>query len=99
MFCFCFLSMVLEEAHLLGDILATLEIVVAIWENLRLNNWHQAILLKKNTNKKKINITCVCSDALNLKNLYITYKASLCSGHIPVGRCWRIWLVHWRFQQ
>lgn len=42
--------MVLVQAYLLCDILAALEVMITIWENLRLNDRHQAIL---NINKHK----------------------------------------------
>lgn len=63
--------MVLGEAYLLCDILAALEVVIAIWENLRLNNGHQAILLKKKNKRLAYS---------DLIDLYTITNASLCTG-------------------
>lgn len=41
----CVPFMISEEAYLLCGVLAALEVVIAVRENLRLNNRHQAILL------------------------------------------------------
>lgn len=71
--------MILEDAHLLCDILAALEVMIAIWKNLRLNDGHQAVLYNKQ-NKTKKNTLLACSDALSLKDLCIMSKASLCTG-------------------
>lgn len=61
----CFYWLFWEEAYLLSGILAPLQIMISVWEDLRLYNRHQAILQEKGrVHEKKRILWIVCEEEL-----------------------------------